>query len=493
MMKNGKEIVNAARDELPAILERGEALLRAEDTDGALAEYDGALALDPKSKVALVGKAEVLLRLDRPEEASRYLNYAARHHPDDPAVWYFLGTTAVAAGQGELAVTAFTNHQRLTGASAESFLNLAVASYFNLDLDRAKNFVELALLEDPQHDAAQSWQQRLEDITDEHSLLVDVGCTRCREGRFEQGLVFFQQALELKDSFPAHLYAGRALLSLDRYAEGISHLQAALEMEPDDIEAMTDLATACLLEGQETQAEQLYDRILELDADNIDALLAKGQMLLGVDSLEASRNCVEHALEIDSSRPKAWLLKGQLFQKGGDPEVARLCADHAIALELDSLVAWMVGAEMLQACGEGYLASLYTAKARRLHAGHEEIHSVPPSEDLTEVSQEVAELAAFVSQHPDYLHAFRDRAVIYDAVDMLDRALHYLDVIRERWREQEDEQLVCLRGVVLLNLGRLEEAKQDFEQALEINPESAVAQQAMALAEERLAQAPESD
>jgi tetratricopeptide (TPR) repeat protein len=69
-------------DELSWIL-RGLARLE-DDPNGALADFDAALTINPRSKSALENKAFVLTeRLGRPEEAIRVYDTTLRHHPDD--------------------------------------------------------------------------------------------------------------------------------------------------------------------------------------------------------------------------------------------------------------------------------------------------------------------------------------------------------------------------------------------------------------------------
>jgi serine/threonine protein kinase/regulator of sirC expression with transglutaminase-like and TPR domain len=69
-------------DELSWIL-RGLARLN-DDPNGALADFDAALTINPRSKSALENKAFVLAeRLGRPEEAIRVYDTTLLHHPDD--------------------------------------------------------------------------------------------------------------------------------------------------------------------------------------------------------------------------------------------------------------------------------------------------------------------------------------------------------------------------------------------------------------------------
>ena len=471
---------------ITALLEKANTLLQAGDNQESLAAYDSVLALTPNNKEALLGKAEALLSLYRPDEALRYLNHTTRYYPDDEKAWYLLGTTALSMGQGKPALDAFSNYQRLNGASADCFLKLAMASYFNLDLDKAKDFIDLALLEDSQSEEASLWKEELEEIEDQHSLLVEVGRVHCQEGRYEEGLKLLTQSLEIGDSFAAHLYTGRTLSALNKYQQAIPHLEIALERAQDGPEALLDLANAYFYTGQNKEASEFYDRVLSLDPREIEALVGKGRVLMTAGDPEAALNYIEKAIALAPSRPDIWLLKAQVIKSLGQLYEARLCADHAIALGSQEPISWAIGADTLWVNGDKALASKYLEMVKSL-APEEEIPETRASEEkLKEISSEAADLDSFVIKHSEYIHAYHDRAAIYDILDEPGRSLYYLDIVRKRWPEDEDEPLACKRGILLFNLGRVAEATECFRQILEKYPETRVAQEGLRVSEERL-------
>lgn len=476
---------------LSDLMEIGASLLREGSAEDGLAVYESALALDATNREALLGKVQALLQLDRPDEACRYAEYVARHHPDDPTAQNLLGTTALTAGRSQLAVTAFTNFQRLAGVSAENFLNLTAASFLNLELDHAREYDELALLEDPQSQEAGAWQEKLEGIKDTNTLLIEVGRTHCREGRFQQGLDLFRRALDEKDSFPGRLYSGRAFLGLGRAGDAVAQLKSALAIEPDNQEVMFDLAAAYLLSQQPQQAEEVYDHILSRDPGDIDALMGKGQILTDRNELEAARGFLQQAIAVAPERPDLWLLQARLLYREGKAAEARLAADHAIAGDVEAAAAWATGAEVLRSCGEEVLAFRYAEMAVQLEPGQTETAAKAPEGDLKPVPAEAAELDKLLETQPSYEHAYEDRMHVYSALGEGERALHYVELILQRWPEKEGEKLACQRGTLLLSLQRPEEARVAFNRALEISPGSVYASQGLDTAEAMLAEAQE--
>jgi tetratricopeptide (TPR) repeat protein len=76
-----------------------------ESPDGALADFDEALKLDPRCISALEAKASVLSeRLDRTEDAIRVLDDAVKYHPDYPPVRSGRGVLLARLGRREPAL-----------------------------------------------------------------------------------------------------------------------------------------------------------------------------------------------------------------------------------------------------------------------------------------------------------------------------------------------------------------------------------------------------
>ena len=251
----------SASEDISILLKMGGVLLENGDVQGSLSAFDAALAIDPASKIALAGKAQSLIGAGRSDEGLRYLEHAARQHRDDPDMWQLLGNAALAEGQGGKAAEAFAFYQRLTGSSSETLLKLAVSHFLALDQKRAIDFVDLALLDDPNNAGARTWKEKLDSIDGRHKMLVEVGRSHCRAGRYQQGADLLKQALGDGDSYEARLYLGKALLALGDVDGSLRELEAASAVKPEDTEGSISLAIACSVSGKMDEAERIYDRV----------------------------------------------------------------------------------------------------------------------------------------------------------------------------------------------------------------------------------------
>ena len=461
--------------ELEKLLELGEALLQLDDNKGALAAYDAALGFDRANKKALVGKTVSLLNLRRYEEASTSAELAVQKHPDNLPLWYFLGTTALAAGNGELAVKAFTNYQKLDGDTSSISIRLAEASYFALDIQGAGQSIDLALREQPDNREARAWQEKLTGLKDRASVLVDVGEAHCRQGRVQQGVELFRQALSLGNSLQARLDLARGLLVLNQYQEAIAHLNMIMERKEENPEALIELATAYLLSGETEKARKSYIRVLSLSPNDLDVFLGMAKLSLDTGNQNEAESYIEQASRLDSSQPEVWLLKARLCSARGQAAQARRFVDHAIVLDIGSAAAWAIGEDILRKRGMDSLADLYLGKVRTLAPGQIKTKPGPFTGKLTEVEIESADLEG-LSFSKEYAEVCKDRATIYANIDEPERALYYISLLRKKYPEYADDRLVNQHGALLLTIGNPSEARQCFEQVLKLNSFNRAAQ-----------------
>lgn len=117
---------------------------------------------------------------------------------------------------------------------------------------------------------------------------------------------FYQQALELEPELtPARIGKGKSLVCQRAYETGIAEFEAVLNQEPDNVEALIQLAQAYQEQyssDPERYAEQLDQamRILERAEaqapDDAEVLNLKGVILFRLGDLEAARTALERAV-----------------------------------------------------------------------------------------------------------------------------------------------------------------------------------------------------
>jgi len=138
----------------------GNALLKLNRPDDALASYRQAVKLNPKHADAYFQTGNVYDRLNRQEEAARAFREAARLNPKDADAFYNLGNTYNKLNRPKEAAEAFAQAVRLRPNDADARLRLAVAQLKQGNAAAAREQQEALKKLDPA--AARQLQQAIE-------------------------------------------------------------------------------------------------------------------------------------------------------------------------------------------------------------------------------------------------------------------------------------------------------------------------------------------
>jgi tetratricopeptide (TPR) repeat protein len=117
------------------------------------------------------------------------------------------------------------------------------------------------------------------------------------EGKYEEAIVQYQQALAVDPSFArSHLHWARALVGLKRYDEAQTHLAKALELDPGYADVHVERAAVFIGQGEPIRAMQAYADALALDEHHAYAYYKWSELLLQRgrigDAVEALRRAV---------------------------------------------------------------------------------------------------------------------------------------------------------------------------------------------------------
>jgi protein O-mannosyl-transferase len=101
----------------------------------------------------------------------------------------------------------------------------------------------------------------------------NLGAGLLRQGRADEALDFYQQALQSDpDNSESHNNLGLALLQTGKMAEAIPHFQRALEINPDNASARVNLGSALRRQGRLDEAVLQYRKALQINPDDVEAL-----------------------------------------------------------------------------------------------------------------------------------------------------------------------------------------------------------------------------
>ncbi|MEV6115120.1 tetratricopeptide repeat protein [Streptomyces sp. NPDC052109] len=280
-------LLDRARSEEPwratACAVRGDALARAGDQQGALDEYDRALALDASLVRALRGKVLARSALGDYRAALEDLRRVLELEPDNPYNLFLRG-----------------EHLRILGRYEEALA----------DLDRGIRL-------DPGQSFA--WASR--------------GAARLARGELDEAQADLNRALELNPDY-AWALARRARLwraRRDRNRQ-LADLERALALQPDWAWGRCERGDALRAAGRDEEALLDYDRALALDPDYASAYASRGASQANLGRLQQALADLGHALRLNPVYVWALERRAEVHRRLGADDLAEADETHAARL-----------------------------------------------------------------------------------------------------------------------------------------------------------------
>ncbi|MCE5278624.1 MAG: tetratricopeptide repeat protein [Planctomycetaceae bacterium] len=314
--------------------------------DEAIGAFGKAVALTDRSALALQNLAVAYRKAGRLSDSVACCNEGIAKAPKDPELRYNLAEALAERGDYAEAATHYRRAVELKPTHANAWEKLAAVCVKSGQLQEAveplKKLIELSAL-DPQG-------------------YYNLGAVLLKLGRTEEGCRLLQQALTLKggDQPQVHGVLGLAMARQKRFDEAVVHLQRAIELRPDYVEARDHLAAIWVLQGRLAEAAAQYERVVDLQPDspaamnNLAWLLASREALAGRSARAvelASRACRL------TSNSNATLLDtlGVTLAADGQFDKAVVAAQQALKLA--------------QASGQGQEAQAIQARLKLYQAG----------------------------------------------------------------------------------------------------------------------------
>jgi len=251
----------------------------------ALAAYRDALVIDPGYLAATLRQGQVLLKLQRPEEAKdKFLAVLAREPANAPAL---AGLGRLAMGEADYAGAIQYLEKALAVEPAATRLRytLAIAYRQDGDLNKARDNLRLRgdaepLMADPVI-AAMAKKSRSAQI------YLEQGYAAARAGRDREAVIQFRKAVEFNpNDISALVSLGQGLFSIGEEEEGMGYIDRALELDPDNAAAHYRRGTVLEGRGQDVAAAEDYRFVLDSDPDHLRARFRLADTLMRLGQFE---------------------------------------------------------------------------------------------------------------------------------------------------------------------------------------------------------------
>jgi tetratricopeptide (TPR) repeat protein len=171
------------------------------------------------------------------------------------------------------------------------------------------------------------------ELEPEPSLFVNLGRALAVEGRTDEAMAQYSEALRLEPGNPeAHNNLGIALAGQGRIDEAIAQSSEAVRLEPHNPEAHNSLGIALAAQGRIDEAIAQFSEALRLEPDYLQSHLNLGKVLARQGRIDEAVAQYSEALRIQPDLPQAHFNLGNALAKQG--RINEAAAQYAEAVRL---------------------------------------------------------------------------------------------------------------------------------------------------------------
>jgi tetratricopeptide (TPR) repeat protein len=251
--------------------------------DDAVKSFHSALQLQPNDIAAQLRMALSLLALSKWSEAEGIYRSILDRHRECPQAWYGLGRVQAARGDRPVAAQSYAKACDLFPAYGAAHFALAA------ELRRLGKPAEA-----DQHLAAYS-----HDVTTEPPLDDPL----------------FRRIHELNHGAQAHMQRGAELEKSGQFDEAIREDEAALAIDPANVQAHVNLIALYGRTGDSAKAKQHFEAVVKLDPGRSDAWYDYGVLLFREKNTSEAQAAFEHALRINPNYAEAHTNLGVIYEQ----------------------------------------------------------------------------------------------------------------------------------------------------------------------------------
>ncbi len=311
------------------------------DIETAASKLESCLALRPRDVPALLRLGGLELDLGHLREAERLFSEAARLDPASAAAAHGLGRVAALEQDPTSAIEHFERTLDLQPEATAVNHALGLAYRRSGDLGRARQLLanetgSPVRFEDPLIDALSQL------VSGDASIQLAAGSREASQGNYLRAEAHFQRALELDpDDDRARSQLAAVLGRQGRHQEAIQELEMILEHNPAHRDARFNLATALSRQSQGELAIEGFTAVLELDPSDREARLRRALLASATGRFELAREDIDQLLSDDRNDIEALLALAGLEQRGGSLEEAITIYRRALDLDPGSPASYL--------------------------------------------------------------------------------------------------------------------------------------------------------
>ncbi|KQV49395.1 hypothetical protein ASC95_17495 [Pelomonas sp. Root1217] len=298
----------------------------------ALAGYERALKAQPKHAESHLGRAGLLIDLNRDADALAEVNELQTIKPNDPRGAYLRAVLAERANDAPTARAALKRITDLLDPVPIEYIRYrtqllmlnGLAHYSLGELEKSKPFLELASRQQPGSPLVKLLAQvalkepnvnRAVELLDAYvkarpgdgQALLMLASAHMSQGRHSRAVALMQDAIKAKDSPEYRTALGLSLLQSGKATPAADELAKAYKSDPKQTYAGLALVTLYLREGQAPKALAVADTLARANPNNATVLMVQAYAKTQAGDYPGGRSGYEKALKLDPQLMEARL------------------------------------------------------------------------------------------------------------------------------------------------------------------------------------------
>ena len=189
-------------------------------------------------------------------------------------------------------------------------------------------------------EAAERWQEAERAFCEAAELApaiarphIFLGVLHARRGRHAEAEACYRRALEIEPDNEEAMHNLACRVAERDPEEARALLARAVEIDPEYVSAWDNLGYSCWVQGDLGAAERHLRRALRLDPQHVGAYFCLGCVCKQAKQFGKAADAFRRACEIEPQDPQSWRHLGEALRKGGQLEEAEGCLRKAWRLD----------------------------------------------------------------------------------------------------------------------------------------------------------------
>ncbi len=287
----------------------------AEEAAEGMVDADGLL---PPASRAKLGRARCAIMLEQPQQAGVLMGELQQAHPESPEVLSWLGRSHEELGATDDALAAFERSIELDPSRFESYLALAQFHFGREENDEAAEVLTRA-------------SEAVELTATVRYLMGDAAL---RRGRAQEAIGEFNAALEMEPNNTDALFGlANAQRRLRRLDDATATLDRLASIAPEYPALSIERGRIFEALGNPSRAVRSYRQALEADPENLDLVLRLGAALVATGEYDEAEEYIDRVVRTRVNSPDGEHYLGRIKFGRGDAQEALRHLSRAVQLD----------------------------------------------------------------------------------------------------------------------------------------------------------------